>query len=329
MKNFLYRIDIKKVALVFIVLIMAVSLTGCMDTGMYEVPLNGFTDETNPFGWLLLWPIGWLMNTIGSVFGDSFGWGLVFTTLIVRTLAWPIYAGSNNTMFKMQLAQEDMNKVQSKYQGRNDPQSKQRMSMEMQAIYKKHGINVLGCLAVPLQMPIFSAMYTVIKRIQVEGGALTLTNMNFLGFDLGASLFEGGVKNQIFNGVLTAIVVGLMIGQQKIMQKKPSYAKNIPNKNPQAEQMQKQMKYMMYLMPLMMASIAAQDSGMALYWVVGTAFQIMQCTVTKKLQEKKYKKLHPDQFIDPKELKEAKILKEKERQQREIIDVTSSEETKN
>ncbi len=317
MTNIINKLNYKRILLIAILLVFLISLTGC-GTEMYEAPLNGFGDETNLFGWLLLWPIGWIMNTIGSFFGDSFGWGVVFTTIIVRTLAWPIYAGLNNTMFKMQLAQDDMTRVQMKYAGRTDPQSKQRMSMEMQGIYKKHGINPLGCLALPLQFPIFTAMYTVIQRITVEGGELYLGNQTFLGFDLTASLYEGGIGNQIFNAVLVAIVVGTMLLTQKLGQKKPSYAKNIPNKNPQSESMQKNMKLMMLMSPIMLGMIATQNSGLALYWVVGNTYSLGQSFLTKYLQEKKYRKLNSMDFIDPKELKEAKQSK-----QREIIDIDS------
>lgn len=315
MTNIMNRLNYRRIILVLLLLVFVTSLTGC-GTEMYEAPLNGFTDETNPFGWLLLWPIGWIMHGIGSLFNDSFGWGVVFTTIIVRVIAWPIYSGVNNTMFKMQLAQDDMTRVQMKYAGRTDPQSKQRMSMEMQGIYKKHGINPLGCLALPLQFPIFSAMYTVIQRITVEGGDLYLGNQNFIGFDLTSSLYSGGIGNQIFNAVLVAIVVGTMFLQQKLSQKKPSYAKNIPNKNAQAQSMQKNMKFMLILSPVMLGMMATQNSGLALYWVVGNTFSLGQSFVTRRMQEKKYKKLNNLDFIDPKELKEAKQSKS-----REIIDV--------
>ncbi|MFI3328959.1 MAG: YidC/Oxa1 family membrane protein insertase [bacterium] len=319
MTNFINKWNYKRIVLVLLLLVFVVSLSGC-GAEMYEAPLNKFSDETNLFGWLLLWPIGWLMNSIGNLFGGSFGWGLIFTTIIVRSIAWPIYSGANNTMFKMQLAQDDMTRVQMKYAGRTDPQSNQRKQMEMQAIYKKHGINPLGCLALPLQFPIFTAMYTVIKRITVEGGALTLTNHNFLGFDLNGSLYSGELKNQIFNGFLVAIVVGTMILQQKLSQKKPSYAKNIPNKNPQSEAMQKNMKILLIISPVMLGMIATQETGLALYWVIGNTFSLGQFILTRKLQEKNYRKMNSSDFIDPKELRE-----NKKDSKREIIDVVSNE----
>ncbi len=321
MRNLMSRFDYRKVLIISLTLVLLLSLSGCATNT--DVPLNGFKDESNVFEWLLVWPIGWVMNKIASIFGGSFGWGLIFTTLIVRTLAWPIYAGANNSMFKMQLAQDDLAKVNAKYLGRTDQASKQKQAMETQAVMKKHGVNMLGCLALPLQFPIFSAMFTVIKRITVEGGQYTLTNITFLGFNLNSNLLSGGIKNQIFCGFLVAIVVGLMFLQQKLAQKKPSYAKNVPNKNPQAEAMQQQMKFLLILSPVMMGFMASQDTGLALYWVVGTTFTIFQSFVTKKQQARKYYKVHANEMITPKDLKEAKQIKEK--QQREIIEASSTE----
>ncbi len=71
---------------------------------------------------------------------------------------------------KMNLAQPDMQRVQAKYATKKDPQSQQQMQMEMMQVYKKHGINAFGCLMPFLQMPIFIAMYAVVRRITLKGG---------------------------------------------------------------------------------------------------------------------------------------------------------------
>lgn len=314
MKKIFYNIDYKKLSLIFVIGIMLISLTGCASFTNYDKPLNGFSDETNVFNWLLVWPIGWLMHTIGSFFGGSFGWALIFTTLIVRLLSWPIYMSTTNTTYKMQLAQPDLQRVQSKYVGRTDAASKQKMQQETMAVYKKHKFNPLGCIGIVFQFPIFSAMFTVIKRITVSDGALSLTNFKFLGFDLATlttnddgeiirvatSIFQGGLGNQIFCGVLTAIVAGTIFLQQYLSRKKPSYQKNIPNKTP--NQMEQQMKMFMFLSPIMMGWIASQDAGMALYWVVGNIFALLQLVYVRKRQEKRYYSNNSLE-INPKDLK--------------------------
>lgn len=285
MKNLNY----KKILLVFLVLIMLTSLTGCSNSASYERPLGSYSAETNIFEWLIVWPFAWVMSTTGNLFNNSFGWGLILTTIIVRFIAYPIYAGSQSSMFKMQLAQPDMNRVQAKYAGRNDEASRRKMSAEMQAVYKKHNIKPLGCLLIVFQLPIFSGMYTVINRITVEGGSLALLNLNFLGFDLNSSLYDGGFKNQAFTFFLVVLVVGTMYLSQELAKRKPSYARNIPKKPVATQGMSESTMKMMMIIPLVfMGFIAAGNAGIALYWVVGNTFQLCQSILLRRKNERKH-----------------------------------------
>lgn len=289
MKNFI--LNYKRVFAVLLILVLFVSLTGC--GGSYDEPLNGYGDEGNIFEWILVWPIGWLMSTIGNFFNGSFGIAVIITTILVRIVSYPIYAGTTNTTFKMQLAQPDIQRVQSKYAGRTDENSKRKMNMEIQAVYKKHNFNPLGCLWIVFQFPIFSAMYTVIQRIQVPDGDLTLGNFSFLGADLRGGLFDTtyGVWSQVLTGIFVALLVATMAFSQYLGRKKPSYQKNIPNKNPNQQQ-EKMMKVITYMSPLMMGFMASQSAGLALYWVIGNTFQLVQTILVRRSQEKKYEKMN-------------------------------------
>ena len=126
------------------------------------------------------------MSFFGGLVGNSFGVAILFTTLVIRTLAWPIYAKSNDLSIKMSITQPDMQRVKAKYATRTDPQSKQKMQMEMQQVYKKHKINLLGCFFPILQMPIFIAMFGVVRRITLEGGMYveSVSETVFLGINL-------------------------------------------------------------------------------------------------------------------------------------------------
>lgn len=275
--------------------LMVSFLAGCGGK-MNTVPVNKFTDETNLFGWLLIYPIAWIMHTIGSWFGGSYAWGIIFTTIIIRTIAWPIYAKSNDMSMKMNLAQDDIQHINDKYRGRTDPEAKNRSSQEMMAVYKKHGINPLGCLFPFLQMPIFMAMYSVVQRVRVPNGLLTLSNSKFLGiFDLSskATAFNDDLASAIFGIVLSIIVGVTMFLIQHLAQKKPSYVKKHPTgpKSQQADMMAKQMKFMNIFMIGMMVLVATTDNAMALYWVVGNIYSLGQNILNRKLSEIKYEKM--------------------------------------
>jgi YidC/Oxa1 family membrane protein insertase len=235
------------------------------------------------------------MQFFASIFGNNFAIGILLTTIVVRTLAWPIYAKSNDMSIKMNLAQPDMQRVQNKYAARKDPQSQQQMQMEMMQVYKKHGISVFGCLMPFLQMPIFIAMYGVVRRIALPGGMYTdaVTNTNFLGINLANG------NDGIIGMVLAGIVGGTMFLLQRISMKKPAYAKNTgrQNLNPQAQQTEKTMKYVSYFMVIMMAFASYSSNALALYWIFGNIYSLGQTLINRKLNEKKHEALRQKQIL--------------------------------
>jgi len=257
-----------------------------------ERPIS--TIDANFFDRILIIPVAFLMSFFGGLVGNSFGVAILFTTLVIRTLAWPIYAKSNDLSIKMNIAQPDMQRVQAKYATRTDPQSKQKMQMEMQQVYKKHKINLLGCFFPILQMPIFIAMFGVVRRITLEGGMYveSVSETVFLGINL-----DRGQDGVI--GLVLAGVVGVtMFGFQKITMKKPSYAKNTSSHNVSAktEQTQKTMKYVSYFMVVMMAFYAYQNNALAVYWIFGNIYSLVQTMFNRKINEKKHYALENKQL---------------------------------
>lgn len=65
------------------------------------------------------------MVQLSNLFGGFYIIGLLITTILVRTIAWPIYAKTNDMTLKMQLMQPELNKIQEKYATRQDDRSKQ------------------------------------------------------------------------------------------------------------------------------------------------------------------------------------------------------------
>lgn len=283
----------KKVLTLFILAGVLVFLSGC--SGDVTKPI--IISEGNWFEWILVIPIAWVMSFFAGILNNSFALGIIITTIIVRTIAWPIYAKSNDLSIKMAVAQPEMQRVQAKYAGRKDPESQQKMQMETMAVYKKYGINFMGCLMPFLQMPLFLAMYQVVQRIWVTGGSFAdlVSNKMFIGINLekagnfGAILGQGSAD---IAGWILAIIVGIsMWFLNHLAMKKPSYSKNTATHNPQggqAEQTQKMMKYMQYFMIFMMFSISLQSNALAIYWVVGNLYSIIQNIINRKLNEKKY-----------------------------------------
>jgi YidC/Oxa1 family membrane protein insertase len=310
-------------------LVLVLSLTGCrMDAAKwYEKPYTTYANEwielweggkgfwNTLWGWpitILSYPIAWLCSKIGNAFGGSYFFGILFTTLIVRTLAWPIYSKQNGMSVKMQLMQPELNRIQAKYANRKDPQSQQKMQAETMAVYKKYKVNPLGCLGTMfLQFPIFMAMYEVVKRVNatstviVDGvevvtyGVLALENTTInlfgLSLELNTGFMEAGatVADKIFAAVLAASFVGINLLSQKLAQKPPKYQKQRPNQvETEQQKMQKQQtKFMMIMMQVMFGFMSLQSTSLALYWLIGGIYQIGQSQIGRIINEKQYEKM--------------------------------------
>lgn len=314
-----FKSRINKISLIAILLVVVLTLTSCRSGKWPTTIYASWKDEFNfsgffqgLFGWpvaILSYPIAWLMHGIGHLCGDKYFWGILFTTLIVRTIAWPIYAKQNSTSVKMQLIQPEMLKIQNKYRGRQDPESQRRMQAETMAIYKKYKMNPFGCLVTMfLQFPIFMGMYEAVRRINLystttlDGGYSTISQPGrfvlsntkvFNYFDLDSSFSSGAVHDKIFVVILALAFSAITLISQHLAQKKPSYMKNTGTQRTAGNQNDtaKQMKMMNYFMVIMFFIFSLQNTSLALYWLIGGIYQLLQSFIGRKMNEKHYYKL--------------------------------------
>ena len=256
---------------------------------------------------ILSWPIAGLCSAIGKGIGGSYFWGIFFTTLIVRTLAWPVYAKQNGMSLKMQLMQPEISKIQMKYKNRQDPRSQQMMQQEMMKVYKKYKVNPLGCFGTMfLQFPIFMSMYEVVQRINATktttingavsvevAGDFALHNTKFLGFDITSAFMASGDpwKDRIFGLVVALLFGGVTFLQQKLASRPPKYQRNRPDvKRKDQHKQQNTMKWVMIFMNVMFVIMSLQSTSLAIYWLIGGIYQIFQSFVGRKLNERAYER---------------------------------------
>ena len=312
--------NINKIAMIAVLIVVVGALASCRQGSWPTTPYTTWAAEwkfsgfwQGLWGWpvaLLSYPIAWLMGTIGRLCGNSYAWGIVFTTIIVRTIAWPIYSKQNSTSLKMTLLQPEMEKIQRKYQNRKDPESQQRMQQETLALYKKYKMNPFGCgFTMILQFPLFMAMYECVRRIQLTetldgvvsaAGRFTLANTKLFGFfDINTAVMgqnDGIAKasawQDIFFGILVAVLFSAVtLLSQKLASKPPKYQKQRRSVKTQGqEQQQKTMKYMNYFMVLMFFFMSLSSTALSLYWLIGGVYQLFQSQVGRKLNERAYYK---------------------------------------
>lgn len=281
-----------RIQLLIFTLIMVVLLSGCSgSTDMYSSPVG----VEGGVGW-----VQWIVEQIADftywvsmATGGNYFVGLIIVTIIVRTAGWPIYSKSNAMTMKMQQAQPDLDKIKEKYQGKSDETSQKKMQAETLEVYKKYNINPLGCLLPFLQMPIFIAMYQVVRRIPLSDGMVDgvivegVRDFSDLDFSF-LWISDLGGADQFY--ILPVLVGVLMFLYQRYSMKKPEYLQNKKYKSTQASQSEKTMKMMSYFMVVMLVWIAKDVSGIALYWIVGNAYQFLQTYLNRKSNLKKFKK---------------------------------------
>lgn len=117
-----------------------------------------------------------LTGILTGIHGFCGDWGLaiIILTLCVRVLITPLMAKSTRSSAKMQVLQPQMQALQERYA--NDPETLQK---EMSKFYAENKFNPLGgCLPILLQMPIFFALFSVIRNIEaISGGAASFFNI--------------------------------------------------------------------------------------------------------------------------------------------------------
>ena len=109
------------------------------------------------------WFINFLYAVLQGIQSFAGDWGLsvIILTLIVRLILTPLQTKSVKSTAGMQVMQPRIQEIQEKYA--DDPQ---RLQEETMKIYSEMHVNpLMGCLPLFLQMPIFFALFTVIKMV--------------------------------------------------------------------------------------------------------------------------------------------------------------------
>lgn len=130
---------------------------GQVDTLQF-VKLLGFIG----IGWmakLLLAVLGgvhWMIDGLGAW---SWGFAILFLTLIIKLVTWPLTSAQMRAAKNMAKFSGPMKALQEKH--KKDPE---RLQKEMLKLYKEHGINPLaGCFPILVQMPIFFGLYSAFQ----------------------------------------------------------------------------------------------------------------------------------------------------------------------
>ena len=242
------------------------------------------------FGWctftFLVELMIWLLNSLYFLFRD-FGVAIVILVLIVRALLHPITKKGQINMVRMQHKMGELGpkieEIKRKYA--ND---KVRMNQEMMKLDINPAGQVLTCLPMFLQMPIWVALYLSLSNnilMRHESPFYGLTWIPDLTAQDALIQFSSPIHIPLFGWEITSfnflpLLVGLFMYIQQKTQPKP---KPNPNMTEQQRQQQEAMQRMMPMMSAMMVLIFYKmPSGLNLYVMFSSLFGWLEQRVIRK-----------------------------------------------
>lgn len=195
----------------------------------------------------------------------DFGLAVIFSTIFIRLLLYPIFHKSTKHSMMMQKLQPQLEKVKELH--KNDKEKQLKAQME---IYREHRINPMsGMLLLLLQLPVMIALY------QIFFNKLTPQVLsNLYPFITPPANF-----NTTFLGLINLeqpyiLIVGLaailQYFQGKMMLPKVEKGRKLST----AESVGRQMVYMAPIITLLI--FMNMPAAISLYWAVSVAFSIFQ-----------------------------------------------------
>lgn len=183
-------------------------------------------------------------------FGGSVALGIIIFTILIRAVMIPLYNRQIASSREMQDLQPKLRELQRQYPGAENRQS---LAYAQQELYKEHGVNPYASM-IPLliQFPILMALYGALTRIP------ELREGTFLWVDLGQ-------RDPYF--ILPILAAAFTFWSTWLT-------------NKAATERNGMLLMMNIAIPVMILGFGTQlSSGVALYWTVSNAFQVVQILI--------------------------------------------------
>lgn len=246
----------------------------------------------------ILWPLRWLVEVVlvlwhqlFTALGMSAESGLTWVlsiiglVIVVRSALIPVTVRQIKSQRRMMDIQPEMKKIQTKYKGKNDQFSREAMSRETMALYKKHGTNPFSsCLPILIQMPVFFSLFYVLRKASENTEGIGLMDRELTDSFNAASIFGAPLKmnftqgwesqNWVVVGLLGAIVI-LMISSQFFTQLQ-IMSKNVSDET-KSSPMYRQQKILLYIIPFaFLFSGVTFPLALNIYWMTSNIWTMAQ-----------------------------------------------------
>ncbi len=218
--------------------------------------LNPELTDVIEYGWFtfIAKPMFTFLQIIQSYVGN-WGWTIVILTILIKLILYPLSYKGMVSMQKLKDLAPKMKEIQTKYKD-----DKQKQSMHMMELYKKHGANPMGgCLPLILQIPVFFAIYRVLlNSIELKGAEWILWINDLAEMD-------------------PYFILPILMGASMYLQQKIT---------PNTMQDEMQRKIFQMLPVVFTFFFLWFPAGLTLYWFVNNVFTISQQYYINRMFEK-------------------------------------------
>ncbi|MDO5328728.1 MAG: YidC/Oxa1 family membrane protein insertase [Coriobacteriia bacterium] len=225
--------------------------------------------------------ISWLHSFCGD-------WGLaiILVTIVFRAIMLPIMHKQTKSSFAMKKLNPEMERIKELY-----ADDKQRQSEELQKVYAEAKFNpISGCLPMIIQMPIFIALFQVLRELgdRVEGSDYCFYNIVPNLIISPSDAWQQGFVTAIPYLVLIAIFAGA------------TFLPMILQQQGQADKQKRQMIIMSVVMSVMMLFIGwGSPAGVLLFWGTSSLLALAQQQTSMRILKSKEKQAEDEKQYQP------------------------------
>ena len=242
----------------------------------------------NPIYEAVAWVLKHIYLFLSPLLGASSGWtwalSIVILVVLMRLVMVPLFIKQMHTTRAMSALAPEMQALRKKY--KNDKQTLQQETMKL---YQQAGVNpLMGCLPVVLQLPLFFALFSVLKAIaEWKPGHLPqygLTHQmvasaqqaKILGVTVADKfLFTGTAVVPLHAKVVILFTVLISMTTTYLTVRQSMKRGMMPAASPD-NPMGNTQKYMAYIMPVFALSGLYWPFGLVLYWVTTNLWTLGQ-----------------------------------------------------
>ncbi|HEU0303440.1 MAG TPA: membrane protein insertase YidC [Gaiellaceae bacterium] len=206
---------------------------------------------------LLASVIDWL-GPHGAI-GLPWAWAIVALTVLVRMALVPLTVKQIHSMQNLQRHAPEMKEIQRKFK-----HDRQRMNEELMKFYKENKINpASSCLPIVFQIPIFIALFFVLRDFEDTTDYMAGDNLDWLGL---VNITDKA--NEGWGILLLVIYVVSQLASTYFM----------------SATMERTQRLIFFALPfLFIPFIATFEAGLVLYWATTNLWTVGQGVVTRRL----------------------------------------------